>query len=168
MDECCDALAAWPMVARLTERLLDLRRLHPALRDFSPRCLRGRPAADTLFLVYEREMIESPNPGYGRDAGAPAIRRSFGEEGVCLQLRFDRGAARVDFPILSVCDFGDAQISLMIVEGPTTPRFRELENAVWGIVYEEAVRYEFECERSRALESPGPSDSGPEPRRTRR
>jgi hypothetical protein len=167
MEEFRNTLEDWPTVARLMRRLTELQRESAALCDLSPRCLRGHPASDTIFLIYEHDMAETPNPGYRAHPAVPAIRRSFGEQGLCLQLRFDRGAARREFPILSVCDFGEEQISLMIVEGPPTPRFRDLENAIWGLVYDEALRYEAEQERPRAGNSL-PSDSDPELRRSRR
>jgi hypothetical protein len=152
----------WPMVAGLMARLADLRNTWLPLHEFSAQCLRGDPDSNTLFLVYSHQMAETPNPRYGEEwaawlerlnrepmtasriarEGPRAIRRTFGEQGLRLQLRFDRGPARRLFPLLSVCDFGDSQISLMIVEGPPTPRFRELENALWGAVYEEATRFE--------------------------
>src|SRR5579862_1064957 len=167
MDDLCDALDRWPIVTRLMDRLIALKKDFPPLRDVSRRCLRGAPGSDTLFLVYERDLTESPTlePGEEREAirprrtqamtaaspasldDAPAIRRSFGEHGLLLQMRFDRGAARRAFPILSVCDFGDAQISLMSLEGPPTPQFRQLENAVWGILYDEAKRFDLERDR---------------------
>ncbi len=48
--------------------------------------------------------------------------------------------------MLSICDFGESQISLMTVEGPPTPRFRDLENAIWGLVYDEVTRFEREAD----------------------
>jgi len=111
----------WPMVARLMARLVRLREAWTELGGFSDRCLRGDPSGDTLFLDYAS---------------------SHGEPGLRLELRFDRGAARRSFPTLSICDFGDSQVSLMVVEGPPTPRFRELENAIWGVLYEEVLRFE--------------------------
>lgn len=150
-------------------RLLLLRDSWLPLRSLSEDCLRGDVDADTRFLVYSNEMTESPNPAYVRDwaaflqrlnaepmpatriarEGPRAIRRTYGPHGIRLELRFDRGDARRRFPMLSVCDFGDSQISLMVVDGPPTPAFRELENALWGVVYDEALRFERSATGSR-------------------
>jgi len=119
----------WPAVARLMRRLAALKDRAPALRGFSDRCLHGDPGGDSLHLVYVQDMTVAP-------------ARSFGPCGLLLEMRFDRGAARRRFPGLSVCDFGDEQISLMTVDGPPTAAFRALEDAIWGLVYEEAVRFE--------------------------
>ncbi|HEV3027112.1 MAG TPA: hypothetical protein VG457_06030 [Planctomycetota bacterium] len=152
----------WPLVAGLMARVANLRNSWPALGGFSDRCLRGDPRADTLFLNYAHEMTETPNPRYGEEwtafldrlkrdpmpasriarEGPHAMRRTFGEQGLRLSLRFDRGPARRLFPMLSICDFADSQISLMLVEGPPTRRFRTLEDALWGAVYEEVLRIE--------------------------
>jgi hypothetical protein len=40
----------------------------------------------------------------------------------------------------------------MVVQGPPTVRFRELENALWGAVYEEVTR--LEEENARGLPNP--------------
>jgi len=163
-----DIRNGWPVVARLMARLQELQRTWIPLWDFSDRCLRGDSDSDTLFLVYAHQMTEAPNPCYGqewtafqarlKDKALPqarlareaprAIRRSFGEHGLRLLLRFDRGQARRLFPMLSVCDFGDSQISLMTVEGPTTARFRTLEDAIWGVLYDEVTRFEREAVRA--------------------
>jgi hypothetical protein len=157
-----DIRDAWPMVARLMARLAALGDTWPPLCTFSNQCLRGDPDSNTLFLVYDHEMTESGNPSYGEEwaaflerlnskpmpatrvarDGPRAILRTFGEHGLRLHLRFDRGPARRCFPMLSVCDFGESQISLMTVEGPPTQSFRDLENAIWGIIYDEATRFE--------------------------
>lgn len=162
-----DIRNGWPVVARLMTRLQDLRRTWIPLCDFSERCVRGDPDSDTLFLVYAHQMTETPHARYGeewtafqarlRNEALPqtrlareaprAVCRSFGEHGLRLLLRFDRRQARRLFPMLSVCDFGDSQISLMVVEGPTTAGFRALENAIWGAVYEEVTRFETEVSR---------------------
>jgi len=157
-----DLRSGWPVIAHLVARLEDLRKTWIPLRDFSDRCVRGDPESDTLFLVYAHQMTAAPNPRYGQEwtafqAGrmqealprtrlaleAPrAIHRSFGEHGLRLLLRFDRGRARRLFPMLSVSDFGDSQISLMIVQGPPTAAFRSLEDVLWGAVYEAVMRFE--------------------------
>ena len=120
MENSCHG---WPMIARLMSRLMQLRNSWTELSEFSDRCLRGDPESDTLFLDYSRAL---------------------GELGLRLEMRFDRGPGRRLFPMLSICDFGDSQISIMIVEGPPTPRFRELENAIWGVLYDEVTRFERE------------------------
>jgi len=165
-------LDGWPLVARLMARLADLRNSWPALEGFSGRCLRGDPRSNTLFLNYAHQMTEAANPHYGEEwtalldrlkkdpmpgsriarDGPRAMRRTFGEQGLRLHLRFDRGPARRLFPMLSVCDFGDSQISLMIVDGPPTLRFRNLENALWGAVDEEVTW--FEKQAGEALPNP--------------
>jgi hypothetical protein len=162
----------WPLVARLMARLADLRNSWPPLGGFSARCLRGDPCSDTLFLIHAHQMTETPNPRYGEEwaafldrlkresmpgsriarEGPHAMLRTFGEQGLRLHVRFDRGPARRLFPTLSVCDGGDSQISLMVVQGPPTVRFRELENALWGAVYEEVTR--LEEENARGLPNP--------------
>ena len=118
----------WPMIARLMVRLMQLRNSWTELSELSDRCLRGDPQSDTLFLDYSRVL---------------------GEQGLRLEMRFDRGPARRLFPMLSVCDFGDSQVSIMIVEGPPTPRFRELENAIWGLLYEEVLLFERDAPSER-------------------
>jgi len=162
-----DLRSGWPVIAHLVARLEDLRKTWMPLRDFSNRSVRGDPDSDTLFLVYAHQMTEAPNPRYGEEwtafqarrmqeappqtrlaLEAPrAIHRSFGEHGLRLLLRFDRGRARRLFPMLSVSDFGDSQISLMIVQGPPTAAFRNLEDALWGAVYEEITCFETEASR---------------------
>jgi hypothetical protein len=107
----------WRTVARLIDRLTALRERWPCLAGLSDRCLREEADADTCHLDYE-------------------------SDGLRLHLRFDRGPARRLFPLLSICDFGDEQISSMSVEGPPSEGFRDLENAIWAVVYEEAVRFE--------------------------
>ena len=94
------------------------------------------------------ETVAGFRSGASRLPALRGVRRTFGDDGLRLYLRFDRGPARRRFPILSVCDFGNSQISLMIVDGPPTPRFRDLENAVWGIVYDEVTSFEREAVRS--------------------
>jgi hypothetical protein len=157
MDDAPDGLREWPMTARLVQRLQHLRPSFPSLDGFSDRCLRGDPGEDTLFLVYEHDRTDPPDsrprgttdafPHRGDEAPAAAPRPGFGERGLRLLMRFDRGAARRRLPILSVCDFGEEQISLMIVEGPPTPGFRRVEDAIWGAVYEEVKCFELEMER---------------------
>ena len=161
-----DLIEGWPIIARMTARLADFRKVFRPLRDFSDECVRGDRRSGTLFLTYSHEMSVVPNPRFGEEWAAVldrrradpeaargaieeprAVRRTFGEHGLRLELRFDRGAARRLFPMLSVCDFGDSQISVMLVEGPPTSAFRELEDALWGLVYAEARRTEFETER---------------------
>lgn len=159
-----DPLDGWPVVARLVARLERLRPYFLPLRGFGGHCLRGDPADDTIFLSFSNEMTESPNPDYAAEwtaflerlrtepmpatrvarEGPRPIRRSFGPHGIRLEARFDRGPARRRFPMLSVCDFGETQISLLTLDGPVTAAFRELENALWGAVYEEVTRFERE------------------------
>ena len=107
----------WRTVARLMDRLTALRDRWPCLAGLSDRCVSGEPDADTCHLAYE-------------------------SDGVRLHVRLDRGAARRLLPEMSVADFGDEQISSMSVEGPPSQDFRDLENAIWAVVYEEAVRFE--------------------------
>lgn len=145
---------SWPVVCRLLERLLELRRLSPALRGLSADCLQGDPDSQTLFLLYSNEAtgLAEPIPAslVTRES-LPSLPRRFGSHGIRIEMRFDRGPARRCLPMMSVCDFGDEQISLMTVEGPPTSGFRELENAIWGAVYDEVLRYEHEADALKTL-----------------
>jgi hypothetical protein len=126
-----ERLAGWPAVDRLMSRLAGLTAAWAALREFSRDCVRGDPAAETIFLDYERDA-----------SGPPA--RTFGEHGIRLWARFDRGDARLRFPSLSVAVFGDEQLSRLNVEGPPTPEFRALEDGIWTVIYQEVKRFERE------------------------
>jgi len=126
MDE---RLAGWPAVDRLVSRLAGLTAAWAALREFSRDCVRGDPAAETIFLHYERDA-----------SGPPA--RAFGEHGIRLRAQFDRGPARLRFPTLSVAAFGDEQLSRLSIEGPPTLEFRALEDGIWTVIYQEAQRFE--------------------------
>jgi hypothetical protein len=123
-----ERLAGWPAVDRLMSRLAGLTAAWAALSEFSGDCVRGDPAAETIFLDYERD----------------ASGRTFGEHGIRLQARFDRGNARLRFPSLSVAVFGDEQLSRLNVEGPPTLEFRALEDGIWTVIYQEVKRFERE------------------------
>jgi len=158
----------WPVILGIVRRLQELRSSHPWLKGFSDQCLGGVPEDDSLFITYTHERTETPNPRYKEElaafrerlktnpmsstraaAEAPSdVISSFGENGAYFSIRFDRRAGRAYFPMISVSDFGDSQVSQAWFDAATYEKLAEIRTVVYEVIQQEVDRFEKGSEKS--------------------
>ena len=122
----------------------------------------GVPEDDCLFISYTAECTRTPNPRFKEELAAfkerlktnpmPATRadilrpkeiiESFGENGIYFSIRIDRRKGRWYFSMVPMWEFGDSQISMLTIDGPTYEKLDAMRMAIFKVIAEEIQRFE--------------------------